>query len=203
MSRKHIAVFLLCCCTIVASVIWIDVPVAWWIESHTTEWMRRLGSWLEEAGKAHWVLGYCLAVSLIAWRSMRSVAHKHLALFASVALSGIAANIIKVLACRSRPPLLIEHGIETWNLLGFNTEFLWNSFPSGHASTGLAIALTGSALYPQLRWMFWTVGLAIALGRIMLNVHYVSDVLAGGLLGVVVAMLVNNRLARVGETKVA
>lgn len=188
MNLRHIAGLLLICCAIVASVAWLDVPVALWIHAHTTPWMHTLGLWLEEAGRSHWVLGYCLVVSLLAWRSMRSVAHKHLALFASVAVSGIAANIIKVIVCRSRPPLLIEHGIQSWNLFAFKTEFLWNSFPSGHASTGLAIALTGSLIYPRLRWLFWLVGIAIATGRIMLNVHYVSDVLAGGLLGVVVAI---------------
>lgn len=157
--------------------------------------MHTLGLWLEEAGRSHWVLGYCLIVSLLAWRSMRSVAHKHVALFASVALSGIAANIIKVIACRSRPPLLIEQGITQWHLFGFQMEYIWNSFPSGHATTGLAIAISGSAAYPRLKWLFWSVGLAIVFGRLMLNAHYLSDVIAGGILGGIVAMWTARRFS--------
>ncbi|HLP27873.1 MAG TPA: phosphatase PAP2 family protein [Candidatus Didemnitutus sp.] len=127
---------------------------------------------------------------IIAWRSMRSLAHKHLALFASVAISGITANVIKVIACRPRPPLFIERGITEWNFLGFQMDYIWNSFPSGHATTGIAIAISGSYIYPRLRWLFWTIGLAIVFGRVALNAHYLSDVIAGGMLGGFVAMWV-------------
>ncbi|MBK7413698.1 MAG: phosphatase PAP2 family protein [Ignavibacteria bacterium] len=186
MTRKTIA-FGISAVAMVISMLWLDVPVAQWINAHQTSSMKSVGLILEEIGRSHWILGYCVVMTIIAWRSMRSLAHKHLALFASVAISGIAANIIKVIACRPRPPLLIERGITDWNLFGFQMDYIWNSFPSGHATTGLAIAISGSTVYPRLRWLFWIVGIAIALGRVMLNAHYLSDIIAGGMLGGVVA----------------
>lgn len=181
---------------IVVSILWIDQPLAHLIENTQTDTSRILGHWLEEIGKSHWVLGYCLLVALIAWRSRRDEAYSHLRLFGAVAVSGIAANIIKIFVCRPRPPLFIEQGLASWDLFAFKMEFLWNSFPSGHATTGLAIAVAGAAAYPRLKHAFWIVGIAIALGRIMLNVHYLSDVLAGSLLGTLTALWFVERLGR-------
>lgn len=192
MTRQTIA-FCISAVAMVVSMLWLDVPVAQWINVHQTSTMKSAGLVLEEIGRSHWILAYCIVMIIIAWRSMRSIAHKHLALFASVAISGIAANVIKVIAWRPRPPLFIERGITEWNLFGFQMDYIWNSFPSGHATTGLAIAISGSHIYPRLRWLFWSVGLAIPLGRVLLNAHYLSDVIAGAMLGGVVAVALNRK----------
>jgi membrane-associated phospholipid phosphatase len=181
---------------VAAAMLWVDQPLAQWINGIQNDSSRALGHWLEEIGKSHWILGYCIVISVIAWRSRRDEAYSHLRLFGAVAVSGIAANIIKILVCRPRPPLFIEQGLTSWDLLAFKAEFLWNSFPSGHATTGLAIAVAGAAAYPRLKYAFWIIGIAIALGRIMLNVHYLSDVLAGSLLGTLAALWFADRLGR-------
>ncbi len=180
---------------IAVSIIWIDQPLATWIDAHQSVWLSTAGWWLEEAGKSHWVLIYCIGMIAFTWRSTRSEAYKFLAFFVSVAASGILANLIKVVACRPRPPLFILQGITHWNVFGFQIEYIWNSFPSGHATTGLAIAISGAAIYPRLRWLFWSLGIAIALGRLAINAHFLSDVIAGGLLGAVVAVVVNKLFA--------
>ncbi len=172
---------------IAISMLWIDVPLAQWIHAHETAPMKMLGQWLEEIGKSHWVLGYCALMIAISWRSMRARAWDHMRLFASVAASGIIANIIKVVVCRPRPPLLLISNITAWDWFAFRTDFLWNSFPSGHATTGLAIAVSASLAWPRYRVAFWTVGIAIALGRLMVDVHYLSDVIAGSLLGAAIS----------------
>lgn len=181
----------------------VDQPLALWINAHQTAETRLVGKWLEEAGKSHWVLGYCLVVALIAWRSWRSIAHRHIALFTAVAASGILANIIKIIVCRTRPPLLIEKGLATFDLFGFRAEYLWNSFPSGHATTGLAIAIAGSITWPRLSWLMWLIGISIALGRLMYNVHYLSDVIAGALLGAIVSWWCVQKLDAVEKRNVS
>jgi membrane-associated phospholipid phosphatase len=52
----------------------------------------------------------------------------------------------------------------------------------------------GSALYPRLSWFFWPLGVSIALARVVLNVHYVSDVLTGSLIGAAVAIMMKRRV---------
>jgi undecaprenyl-diphosphatase len=182
---------------------WVDVPLARWIHAHETVPMKVLGQWLEEIGKSHWVLGYCLIMIAISWRSMRARAWDHMQLFAAVAASGIIANIIKVIACRPRPPLLLMSGITAWDWFAFHTDFLWNSFPSGHSTTGLAIAVVASSAWPRYRAAFWTIGLAIALGRLMLDVHYLSDVIAGGMLGAAISYKVQATSDKLQATRLS
>ncbi len=67
------------------------------------------------------------------------------------------------------------------------------SFPSGHASLSAALVTSWSLSHP--RWYvigpgaLWATG--VALSRVHLGVHYPSDVLAGAVLGVGVAVLVD------------
>jgi undecaprenyl-diphosphatase len=66
-----------------------------------------------------------------------------------------------------------------------------SSFPSGHASGGLVtagvIAVVAAERWPDARVRIWmaaaVVAAAIGASRVALNVHYVSDVLAGWCLG--------------------
>ncbi len=67
------------------------------------------------------------------------------------------------------------------------------SFPSGHAATGIAVfgligVLAGLSAPSRLGRLAWggaglLLGAAIGASRVVLNVHYVSDVVAGALVG--------------------
>ncbi len=190
-SQLRNKIVVLACGTLacIASIVWIDVPLAYFIERNQSSVSHQIGYWLEEAGKSHWVLIYCVIVGVAAWRSWRSVAHNHIVLFAAVAASGIIANVMKVIISRSRPSLLFTNGIADFDLFAFRFDYLWNSFPSGHATTGIAIAVAGSVAYPRLRIVMWSIGLAIAFGRIVYNVHYLSDVIGGIVIGLIISWL--------------
>jgi membrane-associated phospholipid phosphatase len=58
------------------------------------------------------------------------------------------------------------------------------SFPSAHAASTFAAAAAFSPLAPRLPWR--TSAAAMALSRVVLGVHYPSDVAAGALLGTAV-----------------
>jgi undecaprenyl-diphosphatase len=63
------------------------------------------------------------------------------------------------------------------------------SFPSGHTLHAVVFSLVATAYYPALGWLLWPFTALVALSRLVLGLHYVSDVLVGALLGGAVAAL--------------
>jgi undecaprenyl-diphosphatase len=60
--------------------------------------------------------------------------------------------------------------------------------PSGHATTAFAAALAVGLVHPRLRWPLVVLAALIAISRVWLGVHYLSDVLAGAALGSAVSL---------------
>ena len=58
------------------------------------------------------------------------------------------------------------------------------SFPSGHSITAFAVALSIGLFYPDLLAYLLTVAFLIASSRIILGMHFLSDVVAGSAIGI-------------------
>lgn len=143
-------------------------------------------------GRPGWVLGwdlFCTVVSpvvlrlvtlvLIVVELVRRRVRVAVFLMLTVELSALLTEGAKALADRPRPEtaMVDAHG---------------TAFPSGHALGILVIVLALLAVYqrelpPRWRepvvWLGVTIIVAIGLGRVVLNVHHPSDVLAGWALG--------------------
>jgi undecaprenyl-diphosphatase len=63
------------------------------------------------------------------------------------------------------------------------------SFPSGEAATALATAYVLGRLLPRWKAVFYAAGTLAAVARLVNGAHYLSDVAAGALLGVLLARL--------------
>jgi undecaprenyl-diphosphatase len=63
------------------------------------------------------------------------------------------------------------------------------SFPSGHTLHAVAFTWQAVALFPQLGWVLIPLATLIAVSRVVLGLHYPSDVVAGGAIGAALAML--------------
>src|SRR5260221_892502 len=61
------------------------------------------------------------------------------------------------------------------------------SFPSGHTLHAVAFTLVATAHYPTLAWLLVPFSVLVAMSRLILGLHYPSDVLAGAALGALVA----------------
>jgi undecaprenyl-diphosphatase len=59
------------------------------------------------------------------------------------------------------------------------------SFPSNHALNNFAAATFYYRLYPNLKWILFTVASLVSISRVYLGLHYPSDILGGALLGII------------------
>jgi undecaprenyl-diphosphatase len=63
------------------------------------------------------------------------------------------------------------------------------SFPSGHTLHAVSFAWQASVHFPDLAWVLWPLTGLIAASRVVLGLHYPSDVIAGAALGAALAEL--------------
>ena len=63
------------------------------------------------------------------------------------------------------------------------------SFPSGHTLHAVCFTLQASAHFPQLGSLLIPLALTIAASRVVLGLHYPTDVLAGAVLGALLGLL--------------
>lgn len=95
----------------------------------------------------------------------------------SSALSVLLFSRLKRLTGRRRPCQIAPH---CWATLLPPDQF---SFPSGHTMTAFAVAIPLSLFYPSLSIALLFCALSIAMSRILLGMHFLSDVVAGALIG--------------------
>ncbi len=79
---------------------------------------------------------------------------------------------------RSRPCALEPH---CWATLLPPDQF---SFPSGHSITAFAFAISLSEFYPGLLAGLLFCALSVAVSRVLLGMHFLSDVVVGSLMGI-------------------
>ena len=140
--------------------------------------LRTLAVILAHSGDS-WFWGAAL---LLAWLFSNSFWRKW-EIVELVGISVLAALVmaIKFLVRRQRPE-------GEWGGIYRNTDP--HSFPSGHAARSFLIAMIASAFVPGwLVILLWVWAPLVSLARVAMGVHYVSDVLAGAIVGVVVAFI--------------
>jgi undecaprenyl-diphosphatase len=91
-------------------------------------------------------------------------------------------SVVKGLFERPRPPL-VDPAVHP--LVAVPHSY---SMPSGHAATAFAAAVAVGLVHPRLRWPLLVLAALVAISRVWLGVHYLSDVLAGAALGSAVAL---------------
>ena len=168
-----------------------DLPVARYFHELDAPAMRAFFKGVTKLGESQWYLVGGLVLFLLFRTRRPPLGWSGLFLFMSVALSGIAANIFKFFIGKARPKLYFREGF--FGIEPFQVEHAWTSFPSGHSATAFSLAMALALLLPRGRHLFLAIGALIALSRVWLYQHYVSDIIAGSALGAVTSLYLYNR----------
>ncbi|NTV02076.1 MAG: phosphatase PAP2 family protein [Chlorobiaceae bacterium] len=194
MLNRKTAMYALLLTALLCAAAWFFADVKLAIYFHRFRWASWMGIWdaITLAGQSELYLAGGLAAFLGFRRRNRRASLAGLFIFMTVAASGLAADLLKVIFGRARPMLLFDTG--TFGLGWFSYVHEWTSFPSGHSTTALSLAVALSLLQPRYRLLFLTGGVLVAASRVVLCQHYLSDVLAGSMLGASTSMLLYQRL---------
>jgi membrane-associated phospholipid phosphatase len=83
---------------------------------------------------------------------------------------------------RDNNPSFLHDGVYGFNF--FHGGHAYAAFPSGHTAVTCAVISVLWIYYPRWRWLYALAVLAVAVGLIGANYHFVSDVIAGGFVGI-------------------
>lgn len=103
----------------------------------------------------------------------------------SVFLAWIFSIFLKIIFVVPRPFLILPNIQPIFLPNGF-------SFPSGHATFFMALAIAVFSYHRTIGWLFIISALLIGLARIMAGIHYPLDILVGYLLGGLISCLLIN-----------
>lgn len=115
---------------------------------------------------------------------------RSLFLFTTVAISGLAAILFKIICGRPRPEEFFGQGLYSFLFFQFSSD-MW-SFPSGHATTIFAAMTAFSFFAPRCRPLWFLLALLVAVGRVVNGAHFPSDVLAGAFLGAATSIVLRD-----------
>jgi undecaprenyl-diphosphatase len=163
-----------------------------YISSQDHRLMRRFQRWSAPRWVRYWMVlatrggdgwaWYALGAAVLVWGGpsrFRAVGAGSAASLAGILLF----RFLKKKIGRKRPSCLGPH---CWAKLLPPDQF---SFPSGHSITAFAVAVSVSLFYPSLGAALLFCASSVALSRIVLGLHFLSDVVVGSLIGVTLGTL--------------
>lgn len=95
----------------------------------------------------------------------------------SVVMTMVVITAIKYLVRRQRPRLPGEFVVFAYDKY---------SFPSGHAGRMAVLMTSLSLFFPYLGWLLIPLAFSVAIARIVVGIHYLSDIVVGLLVGIVI-----------------
>lgn len=157
------------------------------LQYNDTRLMKRIHRWKPPRWLRFWTLlvtrlgdgwvWYVLGLIILLAGGQRRFAALGAGLLAS--LSGILVfRQLKLISKRPRPYQVVPH---CWAMITPQDRF---SFPSGHSMTAFSITVSVGHFYPELQMALLILTISIAASRIILGMHYLTDVIAGAAIGI-------------------
>ena len=213
-STKEILLWLaLMTVLIVLSYNYVDKSVSLYFIEHADTY-KAFGKSMSVIGESHWYIGAGVLGALYFTFVKRNALYKTRFLFLLYVnlFSGLVSIILKPLFGRLRPWKL-ENGEDGYGfLIAQNPDFtLWqniefqihmlikdsthySSFPSGHATTSVAVFTYLVLLFPKQTYLWLSITILSLMSRIFANDHFVSDLLAGIIVGALSTLFIYSKM---------
>lgn len=186
-ARARVVWLLLIAAAVIALLVafFLDYRFATWISGHSSPDLKqamriisRVGDW-----PAHAIIGLIGIATAFVVKS-KIWLRIFLAMLVALALAGLAARVIKISTGRARPSVKTE---APWN--GPQLSSKYHAFPSGHAASSTAFFTALFLARKKIGGPLLLIPALIALSRMIVGAHYLSDITMAAILGIICALL--------------
>jgi membrane-associated phospholipid phosphatase len=186
--------------------VFFDVWLSLTLQSWPDVW-RAPFAFVTDFGLSEWILVPTLVVWVVTavalltplGRYRRAVYDLSLVsgfVFLAVGLPGLLTNLLKRLFGRARPEQFLEAG--SFQFQSIFNDWTYQSFPSGHSTTAMASAFAIGFMAPRFFRLILLIAVMTGISRVVVGMHYPTDVVAGFVVGMLGAYAVRNGFARRG-----
>ena len=198
---------------IILSYNFVDKPIADYFYLHR-ETFHHLGKIVSITGESQWYIGAGLLGFLYFKyiKENRLYKNRFLFLFYANVFSGLLSIVLKWIFSRVRP-VGLHHSPEEYGFLlfqnydkGFFEQIKYHyitmfhhpstyaSFPSGHTVTIATTFTVMYLLFPRYLSLWIILGISFASGRILAGDHFISDIMAGTVVGILTTLFIYDKM---------
>lgn len=170
--------------------VWLDGPIALWVHGTSPGRLRLPADFVDSPFYSPSFISACAFVICgfvaISGRRFSKPEMTITMCVISMVSTILIKDQLKFMFGRTWPEMLVQNGIYGFNFFHYGHSF--ESFPSGHAAVAAAVVFIPWFLFPKLRTVMMACIIAVDISLVMLNLHFVSDVIAGSFLGFSIAL---------------
>ncbi len=199
--------------SIIFSYYYIDRDVSMYFIQHADTY-KQIGKTVSTMGESHWYIATAIFGALYFTYVKKNAIYQQRFLFLLYIniFSGLVSLISKMLFGRLRPWKL-ENGENGFGfLIAQNPDFTllenikyqidmtiqnsthYTSFPSGHTTTSMALFTYMMIFFPRYIYLWLSITIVSLASRILANDHFISDLMAGTLVGVISTLYIYSKM---------
>ena len=183
--RRQIPIALFVVCMVAGCYFLVDRPAVIWARDLDPQIVAVFEKITVAGSATPYLIALAVLYPVLRFSLRRAAAAKRaLFVIAAIVVSGLTVDLLKPIVARWRPQAFLADPSQ-YGFAFFKTARILNSFPSGHATTALALACALALLFPRLRVLWLVAAAVVASSRVIIGEHYPGDVLAGAWFGVV------------------
>jgi membrane-associated phospholipid phosphatase len=190
---RELKVWIICLILTLAAVwscyLWLDRPIALWVRG-TSGNLRVPADLVNTPFSSTSFISACAFVICglvaISGRQLSTTGTTITMCVISTVSTVLIKDQLKFMFGRTWPEMFVRNGAYGFHYFHYGRSL--ESFPSGHAAVAATILFIPWFLFPKLRMMAATCIVAVDVGLVMLNLHFLSDVIAGTFVGFSIAL---------------
>lgn len=172
-----------------ACIIFVDIPLATFIKNNTNQTIINIFSTITVFGSFTYIV--TINIVILLYLLIRQNKEKaKLLLYGSISQSAtaIAIQMLKFIFGRTRPFYYLKN-IQPTTFTFFNYHSNFVSFPSGHSAGIWALTTCLIIIFKDNKYSKLLIipAFLVSISRLILNVHFLSDIFIGAILGIILS----------------